>query len=177
MRLEELLDGLRADDAAGARSRTGWLRRQAMESATVLGTLLDLAEHGLPVAIGCAGGRRVDGTVRALGADVVVVEERGGGFALVRVAAIALIRPAPESSAGPASGDRVPTLAGAFVDVLASLAGERPEVALALVSGDGVAGELVAVGSDVLSVRVAAGAGGIAYVPAASVSSARLRSG
>ena len=44
---DALLDEARSDALAQARVRERWLRRQASESATLLGTLIDLAEAGV----------------------------------------------------------------------------------------------------------------------------------
>ncbi|HYD08822.1 MAG TPA: hypothetical protein VEA78_01865 [Acidimicrobiales bacterium] len=177
MRLDDLLDAARADAGAAARESTRWLERQAHESATFLGTLLDLAEHGHVVSLACAGGRRIDGAIRALGRDVVVVHDRTGDSVVVAIGAIALVRPAPDARTVAASSDRVPALDAGFGELLGRLVGERPEVALSLVTGDVVTGDLVAVGDDVLTVRLAAADGGLVYVSTSSVASARLRSG
>lgn len=177
MRLDDLLDAARADALAGARDRARSLARQAEVSATFAGTLLDLAEHGAAVSLTCAGGRRVDGTIRAIGVGLVVVDDRAGDVVGVQLGAIALVRPAPGTTAASATGARSPALDLTLGELLARLVEDRPEVAMALVTGDVVAGELLAVGEDVATVRVAPGAGGVAYVSLSSVASTRFRSG
>jgi hypothetical protein len=77
----------------------------------------------------------------------------------------------------PASGDRPAALDLGFVELLGRIAGEEPEVAIALVGGDVLAGTLLAAGADVITLRLAPGRDGIAYCSAASVASARFRSG
>jgi hypothetical protein len=178
-RIEDLIDAARGDEAASARARERWLARQAEASATLVGSLVDLAEAGAPIAITCVGARTITGTMRAVGTDVVVVAERGGDSVLVRIGAIALVRPAPGGApVDAARGDRAAALDLTLVELLDRLAGERPDVAVSLDTADVVSGALVAVGADVLTVRLAAGDGGVAYVSASSVSSVRLtRSG
>ena len=177
MRLEDLLDTARADAVAADRRRARWLSKQAEEAATFVGALLDLAEHGHPVSLGCRGGRRVDGVIRAIGTDVVVLDDRIGDVVAVCVAAIAVVRPAPELAAVAATGARTPSLDVTLGELLGRVVHDRPDVGLALETGDVVAGVLVAVGEDVLTVQVADGPGGLAYVALSSVASARLRSG
>lgn len=177
MRLDDLLDTTRADAGAADRSRARWLARQAEESATLVGTLIDLAEHGHALAMSCIGGRRVDGAVRAIGTDVVVVDDRAGDVVAVRLAAIALVRPAPDVAAVVAAGARTPALDITFAELLGRTVDDRPEVSVALVTGGVVGGVLVAVGVDVATVRVADDAGGLAYVALSSVASTRFRSG
>jgi hypothetical protein len=176
VRWEELLDDARADDLASARSKERWLRRQATESATVAGTLLDLAERGAPVSIGVVGGRRHDGTVLAIGTDVVLLAERNDRVA-IPVASIATFRPVPGAGGRAATGDRPPAVDVGFVELLARVVDDQPDVAISLVTGEVVSGRLLAVGADVVSVRVAAGDDGVAYCSASAVSSVRLHSG
>ncbi|MEA3020103.1 MAG: hypothetical protein QOI47_1627 [Actinomycetota bacterium] len=173
---ERLLDDARADTQSQQRVRERWLRRQAQESATLLGTLVDLAEAGSGASIGIGGGRRHDGVPIGIGSDFVVIDERSERVA-IRLGAVTLVRPRPGSGASPASGDRAAALDLSLVELLARLSGAQPEVAVALGTGEIVAGSLLAVGVDVLTLRVAPGADGIAYCSAAAVSSVRFRSG
>jgi hypothetical protein len=174
--LERLLDEARTDGLAESRTRERWLRHQATATATLLGSLLDLAETGASVAVSLLGGRRHDGRLVGVGDDVVVLVERSE-HVVVRTEAIALVRTAPGTTAGPAAGARPAALDLHAGELLARLADGAPDVALALVSGDVVGGRLLAAGADVLSVRVADGDAGIVYCPLRSVGSARLRSG
>ena len=176
MRWEGLLDDARADAQAEARVRERWLRRQASESATLLGTLLDLAESGVGLTIGLRGGRRHDGRPVGLGHDVLVLVERGAHVA-IRLGAVTVVRPSPGSGVGAAAGARAAALDLHLVELLARVVDEQPEVAVALETGEVLAGSLVAVGEDVLTLRLAPGADGLAYCSAAAVSSVRLRSG
>ena len=176
MHWERLLDEARSDDLARARARERSLRRQATEAATLLGSLLDLAESGTTLSITVLGGRRHDGTLVGVGHDVVVLVEREQHVA-IRVDAITVARPAPGSRAVAAAGDRSASLDLGFVELVARVVDEQPDVAAALVTGETLAGSLVAVGADVFTLRVAAGADGLAYCPSVAVSSMRFRSG
>lgn len=173
---ERLLDDARSDLLAQARVRERWLRRQAADAATLIGTILDLAESGAGITVAVAGGRRHDGRVVGLGHDVVLLEDRAEHTA-VRAGAISVVRPRPGSSAAVATGDRAAALDIGFVELLARVVDDHPDVAVALVSGDTVAGSLLGVGSDVLTVRVAPGPDGIAYCSASAVASVRFGSG
>ena len=173
---ERLLDEARSDAQAQARERERWLRRQATESATMVGTLLDLAESDVPLAISVLGGRRHDGRVVGLATDVVVLLDRGEHVA-VRIDAIAVARPAPGAAGVLATGDRPAALDVGFTELLGRLVDEQPDVAIAFRTGDSLTGQLVAVGADVLTIRVAAGPDGIAYCSPTAVSSIRFRSG
>lgn len=176
VQLDDLLDEAKADAHAQARARERWLRRQAAESATFIGALLDLAESGTAVSVSTVGGRRHDGEVVGLGVDAVVLGDRGE-HVVVRMPAITMVRPRPGSGAGVPGGDRPAALDLTFVELLARLVDDAPEVAASLVTGEVLAGTLLAVGVDVLSIRLAPGADGIAYCPPSALSSARLRSG
>lgn len=173
---ERLLDDARADAQAQARTRERWLQRQATESATFVGTLLDLAEADATLSLTLVGGRRHDGRVVGLGHDVAVLDDRGE-HVVVRLEAVTLVRPHPGQRTGAASGDRLAALDLGFAEVLGRVAGEAPDVALVLVTGDVVAGSLPAVGTDVVTIRMAPGADGFAYSPVASIASVRFRSG
>jgi hypothetical protein len=76
-----------------------------------------------------------------------------------------------------AAGDRDAAVDSTFVELVARLAVDEPEVALTLVTGETLAGSLVAVGVDVLTLRVAPGPTGLLYCSAPSIASVRFRSG
>lgn len=173
---DALLDEARASSRASERVRERWLGQQAQESATLVGTLVDLAEGGVRVGIRVEGGRRHEGEITALGIDVVVLRDRGEHVA-VPVSAVSVVRPLPGATAGVAKGDRAAAIDVTFPEVAARLAPDRPEVAIALREGDAVAGVLLAAGLDVLTIRVAPGPEGLAYVSVSAVSSLRFRSG
>lgn len=159
----------RAREAADERVRARWARRAAEEGATFAGVLLDLAEAGLPATLTTTGGHRHGGRLTAVGADFVAMRTGTGLVVLLALAAVAEV--VTTGARGPVSGeDRPQPLEVSLADVLAQLAAARPRTSLrageAVVSGD-----LVAVGSDVVTVSV----GGshparLAYVRLASVS-------
>lgn len=157
----------RVDEAAGARAREAFLRRAASEGATLAGVLLDLAEQGAPVLLTLAGGRRHRGRLRAVGADFVVLVNDQGGQVLVATRGVAVVR--PEAGAEALAGDRPLTVAAGLAEALAVVAEDRPRVLVVAGDADGVAGELRAVGQDVLVLRLDGGGRPTAYVPVASL--------
>ena len=172
---QALLDEATAGEQASARGRERWLRRQATEGATLAGTLLDLAESGAPVTVWTAPDRRVDGVPVGVGTDVVVLRDRGDHVA-VRIGAISVVRPGPGQRGVPATGDRSAAMRIDFVELLARIVDDRPEVALVVVTGETLTGTLVAVGADVLTLQVGGG-GDLAYCSVARCASVRFRSG
>ncbi|HLT70696.1 MAG TPA: hypothetical protein VKZ72_11050 [Acidimicrobiales bacterium] len=168
-RFERWAAEARVEEAARARAREGWLRRQAEESATLAGVVADLQERGVPVTVHTRAGGRHTGAVRAVGADVVVVRTAPGagpgGDVLVPLAALTAVRAGPGT--GPAVGDRRPGAGPTFTDLLVDLAADRAAVRVATVGGDAVAGVLRAVGRDVLVVTPASG--GTAHVALGAV--------
>src|SRR4051794_3510155 len=112
---QALLDESTAGEQASARGRERWLRRQATEGATLVGTLLDLAESAAPVAVWTAPERRVDGVLVGVGPDVVVLRDRGDHVA-VRTAAVTVVRPGPGQRAVAATGDRSAAMRLDFVE-------------------------------------------------------------
>lgn len=176
MQWERLLDEAKSDALAQARVRERSLRRQASDSATLVGTMVDLAESGIALSVSLLGGRRHDGVAVGVGHDVLVLLDRGEHVA-VRLGAVTLVRPSPGAGADLASGDRAAALDLGFVELLARTVDDQPEIGVSLVTGDALAGSLVAVGGDLLTLRLAPGADGVAYCSAGAVSSVRFRSG
>jgi hypothetical protein len=171
-----VLDGLarwaadaRADEAARDRARERWLRRQAEEEGTLAGALLDLAERRAAVLVATAAGRRHRGTVVAVGADFVGL--RGGRAAqvLVPLAAVAWVRPLEGDSAAPGD-DRPLALEATLVEALDGLAARRPRtLVVPAAASEALTGELVAVGRDVVTLRLDGDGRPLAFVPVASV--------
>lgn len=159
----------RSDEAAGARARESFLRRVAAEEATVAGVLVDLAERGEPVLVVTTTGRRHRARVRAAGDDFVVLRTDGGLDVLVAVAGIGSVR--SDAGAPPSRGDRSVAVAIGLAEALALLAEERPRVLVVPTGGDGLAGELRAVGRDVVTVALDAG---LAYAPIATITEVTL---
>lgn len=171
-----LLDDLRAADASAQRRREGWLRRQAADDASVVGTLLSLAERRAVVALTTASGNRHVGRLRGAGSDLVLVDVHGGCVA-VDLAAVDGFHAHHEGD--PGQGDIVPVGHRrsrdhtTLLDVLGLLVADRAVVTLVTRAGRHTTGELVGVGSDVVMVRPAGG-GPVVYTPVASLSEALL---
>lgn len=166
--LVELLDEVRAGDAGAARLRERWLRRQAEEGATLAGTLLDLAERGAPVSVRTTTGRTSHGSVVAVGSDFAVLRGEDGRDACLRLQAVAAVWPAVGERHVVATGDRVAPLDLLLVEVLATLASDRPGVRV-LAGGDVIVGELRAVGVDVVTLRLEGERMRLCYVAAAAL--------
>ena len=170
----------RALHAADARSRERWLRRQAEEGATLAGAVVDLTERRVPVVIVTTTGRRHAGTLTGVGEDFVAVRTSPSHTALVAMAAVSAVHPTPHGhvAAVPVTGADDPREALLDVmlsDVLAQAAGHRPRVQVHFQGGsEPVAGELHAVGVDVLTLRTAPPFAGFAYLRLASVSEISL---
>jgi hypothetical protein len=172
--LLELLDEARADEAGRRRGAERSLRQQTEEDASLAGTLVDLAERDGSVTIRTTHGRSHTGRLPAIGADFVVVRTDAGADVFVALAAVASVRAGRAPSA---AGDRPVPSTTRLLDVLATAAAERPRISL-VVAGEAVAGELRAVGSDVLTVVLDGPDRATAYVSSAPISEAvLLRSG
>src|SRR5690606_37560812 len=129
----------------------------AAEEGTLAGVLVDLAERGDAVLVVGAGGRRHRGHLVAVGSDFAALRTGEGREVLVAHRGMASV--ATADGAAPAAGDRPLVLRVGLLEALAVLAEDRPRVlAVPVGAGDGadagVAGELVAVGRDVLTVRL-----------------------
>jgi hypothetical protein len=168
-------------EAVSARSRERWLRQQEAEAATLSGTLVDLAEQGAEVTL-VLGGRRLAGRLVGVGPDLCVLEDDRGSSSLVSLWRLGAVLPAgglegregaglpagglggrvgtvvPAGGLGgrpvAAGGDRDPALQLRFADALAALAAETLPVRLLLDGGDVLAGDLVGVGADVVTLRL-----------------------
>ena len=155
--LQRLLDEERARAASRERARIRNLDAQASEEATFVGTLRDLSAQRAPVGVHTRAGRAHHGIVTRVAADHCVLHGEGAWPVYLALDAIASVRPAPgmtvpDAGLGEATSDR--TLA----EALARIAPERPRVAV--VTGDdhaALTGDLVAVGRDVLTIRLDAG--------------------
>lgn len=154
----------RVDEAGRARARQRWLRRQAEEEATFGGLLVDLAERDKPVVVRTASGRRHRGRVAAVGTDFVLLGGETRHWVLVPLEAITTVRPVG-AGGGAAAGHRAPALDLLLGEALDAMAGDLARVAVTAVGDpDPVAGDLEAVGDDVLTVRLDGGAAGRAYI-------------
>lgn len=146
-----LRDAAVAEAAAEERLRQRRLTRVAAETATLVGTLRDLAEHGAGVVLHVAGDRRLQGRLVAVADDHVVVRTPGDREVHVRTDRVGSLRVDAEVAVGIPQGDRP---AAQDLRLLERLAGwvDTTDVAL-LVDGraDPLRGRLVAVGEDLVT--------------------------
>jgi len=89
---------------------------------------------------------------------------------LVRASAIRSLRPEPGSAAAVAAGDRERSEGRTLVEVIGRLVEEGARVVLGLQGvDDPLAGVLLGLGEDVITLRVEPGEAGVVYVPTAAV--------
>lgn len=168
----ELLDEGRATEVRAARARERALRRMAEEGAQLAGTLVDLAERESPVSVATVAGRHHHGVVVGVGGDYCVLRTDGGVEIHLCLDALTTVRPAPGERHVVASGERRSATDHLLLEVLGRAAGERRPVSLVTRTGEVVAGELRAVGMDVVSLSLHGSAGDTCYVAATALSEA-----
>lgn len=144
---------LRAEDAARSRTRERWMRQQAEEAATWIGTLLDLAERRQAVVVDLRSGTTLSGALVGVGEDVCLLAAPTGRspttlVATVHIGSVRALSPVP----GAASGDRRPSLRLTLAGALGALAAEREVAHFGLAGGGEVTGRILGFGADVLTV-------------------------
>jgi hypothetical protein len=155
------------DEAIAQRRRTAWLRRQDDEEVTLAGVLTDLGERGNAVVVALTTGRRHRGLIVAVGPDVVEVQPTDGPLVLVALTSVVSVRSHPDDR--PARGERPPLATNiTMATALSRRAGDRAPVVVVAVNGEVSSGTVLAIGRDVLTLRLASG--GVAYLPLSSVS-------
>ncbi len=147
--LHQWISESRTDDAARARARRHSLEQQAAADATLLGTLVGLAEQGRPIAAISCSGFHLTGPVVAVGADFTIVRADQLGDVFVPIERLAVVRPS-SGDAAPAHV-RLSTLSVTLKAALMDLATERPQVMIST-PGHDVRGVMVSVGSDLVTV-------------------------
>lgn len=161
-----LEDDARHAAEVAARSERHRRLQRASEVATWAGTLEDLAERRLPVALQVAGGRAYRGRLVAAETDLVALRSEAGQLVVIRADVVRLLRPQPGVPVAVATGDRQRVAGRRFVDVLQELTEERARVLLGL---DGLteplAGSLRALGEDVVTLELEATPRALAYLP------------
>jgi len=163
--LEAWVARLRAGEEIDARRREALARQQLSEDATVAGVLVDLAEGGGEVVVeSCRGSRTM--RIVAVGRDFCAGLDRSR-WVLVALGALESIRSA-SASLQPA-GRRPYTLDVTLAEALSDLLGDRPRLTMATASGRSVAGELRAVGADVVTLRTESDPPGVAHVVLARI--------
>lgn len=151
----DLADEAAHQAAVRARASERELRDRAAELAGWDGTLRDLAERRASVTVQCRSGRVHRGVLVAVADDHVAMRLPGGQLVALADRAVTSVRPEPGSAAAPAMGDRERAQDRTLLEVLDRAVGERRRVALSL---DGarevVGGTLLAVGEDVITLRL-----------------------
>jgi hypothetical protein len=173
--LQRLLDESRADSGRDARRRRRMLQALAEETATLRGTLIDLAERETGVIVRTLDGRNHRGRIRVVGSDFVVVATDAGDT-WVPLVALELVRLAPGVRAGSATGDRS-VLDLELGEALGRVAPNHPEVAVQTVSGEPLIGRLRSVGADVVTLELNGSARQPCYLRLASLLSVVFLSG
>jgi hypothetical protein len=140
-----------SDQAALARARQHWLERRAEEEATLVGSIIDLAERGQAITIATTAGGRHTGAVVAVGSDFAILRVHRFGDIVIRHDAIAFLRPFPGDNTP--TGDRPLEINLALADALVELSAERPRVQIAT-GGEELTGELRSAGYNVLALRL-----------------------
>jgi hypothetical protein len=172
-RLDAWLADARVEGSADARARERWLHAAAEGDATFGGVLLDLAERRTDIAVSTSGRRRHHGRVEVIGTDFLSLRAPAGPEVLLALSTITAVRTVPR--ADPSVGERLVTTELRLAEVLSELAVERARVLLVPLNGtDIVAGELRAVGRDVVTVRTDGDAPAITYMPLRAIAEVTL---
>lgn len=166
----DLTDRAALSEAVAARERERGRRERAAEVATWEGTLRDLAERGTHVVIRTAGDLVHRGVVLAVGIDHVAVRLASGATVLLAGDTLSSVRPEPGTVAPVAMGDRERSQDRTLVEALALMIEDEPELVLGLRgTTDPMAGTIMGLGEDVVTVRMSGGDRPVAYVPVAAI--------
>lgn len=172
-----LTDEARWADAVAQRAGRRDLIARASETATLVGTLRDLAERSAGVAVTTRSGRTYRGAAIGVAADHVVLATPSGQQVSVALAHVGVVRPDPDSGAPLAQGERAPAQDLLLLERCARWVEERPTVAVAVDgASDLLRGRLLAVADDVVSV-VLDGARTPAYVVGAAIEAVAIERG
>lgn len=151
--MRSLVDRSRVEQAVEERRRRIMLRQQAAESGSLVGSMLDLAEHGVIVTVLSGAAHRSRGRIRMIGADFVGLVDDAGTTTLICLDAVAMLRAEP--GAADTIGDRMPIGSATLLETLLVETGNA--VLVRTMWDESVAGSLSAVGSDVVIVRTDTG--------------------
>lgn len=174
--LLSLVDEERTEAIHRQREREHRLKQQAQEQASLLGTLLDLAEQQETVSIRTESGNTHCGIIQTIGRDFIAMTMRGDVNVYCTLSAIATVRPQTNALHGPAYGDREPSLDLLFIEFLATAAEGHPWVTITSTGREQVSGRLSAVGVDVVTIQLEGDRPSVCYVSSAAVAEAILRS-
>jgi hypothetical protein len=168
--LVELTDRAALRDAVAARGRERERHERAVEVATWQGTLRDLAERGEHVVLRTAGDLLHRGVLLAVGIDHVAVRADDGTIVLLAADTLRSVRPEPGRLAPVAMGDRERSQDRTLIETLARVMEDEPELVLGLrETADPVAGTIIGLGEDVITVRMSGGDRPTAYVPVTAI--------
>ena len=159
-------------DAVDRRRRQELLQRVSEDEATLADVAAGLAERRAEVAIRTRAGATHRGALVAAGADFLgVVSEHH--LTLLSLAAVGTIRPAAGGAIASGSGRQPPT--ASLGTVLSGLADDGVELRVVTAS-ETLTGEIVAVGEDVVTLRLPAAARDeVIYVALDAIYEASLR--
>ena len=144
-----------ASEAARARVKERWLRQQQLEEARFSGVAEDLVELGASVTVRTTNGRTHTGELVGNGRDFVVLRPREGLALFVAIRCVASLRPPPGHGSREAAGARQPAGRSTLAAVITALAADRPRVHVVVTGGgEALAGDLRAVGADVVTLRL-----------------------
>ncbi|MEO8695147.1 MAG: hypothetical protein ABI658_16585 [Acidimicrobiales bacterium] len=151
------------EHAARSRSRTRWQHQIATEEGTWPGLMCDLAETTAMTVIDTHIGRRLQGTIVAVGSDFVTVATTAGGHVVLAIAAISAIHlgPGARGPVGRASTENHTTLR----ELLAELAVEKPTLTWHLTDRTSITGQLVGVSRGFVHLRVDGTPSSTSYLP------------
>jgi hypothetical protein len=171
----ELADDAVHEAAVRTRVEERALRATAVELATWVGTLRDLAEARRALTVQLAGGRTHRGRLVAVGLDHLVLEAEGRATVLLRLAAVRVVRPEPERPAPAATGDRDAAQDRTLVEALDRLVETGRRIVLLLEgTREPLAGRLAGIGEDILTLQLDGAAGSTAYAPIGAVTEVLL---
>jgi hypothetical protein len=166
----DLTDDAAHEAAVRARTEQRDREQRAAEVATWIGTLRDLAERRAVVSLRARSGRAHRGALVGVGLDHVVVRLQAGSLAMIALEATRTVRPEPGQPAPPAMGDRDSAQARTMVESLARLVEERRTVVVVLRDIDEpLQGEVIGLGEDVVTLRLAGADRGTVYLPIAAL--------
>lgn len=164
----DLADAAAHDHAVRARAEARWRRERASDVATWMGTLRDLADRGAEVVVGSATGRRHSGRLTCVGADHLELSVLAGETILIALDAVCSVRAEP-GSASPATGDRDATDGPTLLEALERRMEASDPCSIVVAPGERLQGEIVALGEDVVTVRLADAARTSVYLPVGAV--------
>ena len=166
----ELADDAAHEAALRSRAESRARLERAERTATWLGALHDLAERGVEVALTAASGRRHRGALIGVATDHLALRSGEDRLVLIALDTVRLVRPEPQQRLGSATGDRPPPGDRTLTDALDRHVEQRRVLTLVLREvPDPLRGQPVAIGEDVLSLRLTVGDPTTVLLPIAAV--------